>query len=110
MRHTPSNQAHVKLDKEHSSAEARFVLVRAGELTGRVVDAETGKPIANLRVYPITLLYAHGRPTQIGHKPAVTDSEGQFVATGLQPGRSSWTRPSGVVVQTTCAVASTSER
>lgn len=87
MRHSPSNQAHVKLDKEHSSAEARLVLFRAGELTGRVVDAETGKPIANLRVYPITLLYAHGRPTQIGHKPAVTDSEGQFVATGLQPGR-----------------------
>jgi hypothetical protein len=87
MRHTPSNQAHVKLDKEHSSAEARFVLFRAGELTGHVVDAETGKPIANLRVYPITLLYAHGRPAQIAHKPAVTDSEGQFVATGLQPGR-----------------------
>jgi 5-hydroxyisourate hydrolase-like protein (transthyretin family) len=86
MRHTPSNQAQVKLDKAHLSADARLFLVRAGELTGQVVDADTGTPIANLQVYPITLLYSNGRPAQIGDKAAVTGSEGQFVATDLQPG------------------------
>jgi hypothetical protein len=87
MRHTPSNQARVKLDKEHPSAAVRLVLVSEGELTGHVVDADTGKPIANLHVYPVTLLYANGKPIEIGHKPAVTDGEGRFMATGLQSGR-----------------------
>lgn len=86
MRHPPSHQAQVKLDSEHPSADARLVLCRAGELTGHVVDAESGKPIANLRVYPFALLYANGRPSQVGAKAAVTNGEGEFVATGLPPG------------------------
>jgi len=85
--YTPSNQARVKLDNEHVSAAVRLVLFSAGELTGHVVDADTGKPIANLRVHPITLFWSNGRPIEVGHEPAVTDKEGRFVATGLQSGR-----------------------
>jgi len=86
IRNSPSNQYRVTLDNAHPAAEARFALARAGELTGRVVDDETGNPIPNFRVYPLALLYANGAPAQIGGKPAITDEEGRFAAAGLRPG------------------------
>jgi len=87
IRHTPSNQERVQVDQEHPSAAVRLVLVSAGELTGHVVDADTGKPIARLPVYPITVFWSNGRPIEVGHEAAVTDKEGRFVAKRLQSGR-----------------------
>ena len=86
MRHPVSNQADITLDKEHPAADSKFVLARAGELIGRVVDEDTGKPIPNFRVYPIALSYYNGKPSQTGGLPAVTDSEGQFVFKERPPG------------------------
>jgi protocatechuate 3,4-dioxygenase beta subunit len=86
MRHSISNQLEVKLDKDHSSVDARFTLARPGELRGRVVDDDTGKPIPNFRVYPVGLLYSNGAPAQMGGQPAITDSDGKFVITGRRPG------------------------
>jgi len=87
VRHSLSNQARVSLDKERPSASVRLVLVSEGELTGRVVDADTGKPIENLKIHPITLFWSNGKPIAHGHKAAKTDREGRFVASRLEAGR-----------------------
>ena len=42
----PSNQLRTTLDKDKPTASARLLLTRAGELTGRVLDTDTGKPVA----------------------------------------------------------------
>ncbi|HEY2842466.1 MAG TPA: carboxypeptidase-like regulatory domain-containing protein, partial [Bryobacteraceae bacterium] len=65
----------VSLDKNHSSQELRFSLVRLGELRGRVID-EDGMPLANLRVGLLP-----GTST-----PVVTDADGYFAAIKLRPG------------------------
>jgi protocatechuate 3,4-dioxygenase beta subunit len=82
----PTNQLRTTLDKDKPTASARLLLTRSGELTGRVVDAETGKPVPNLRVFAFSVIYDRGEPLQYGGKSSVTDAEGQFVATGLRPG------------------------
>jgi len=86
IRTLPSNQLQVTLDKDKPLADARLVLARTGELTGRVVDADTGKPMANFRVYPQGIEYVEGQIYHWGGPPAVTNSEGQFTVTGLRPG------------------------
>jgi hypothetical protein len=86
IRREISNTANITLDRDHPSYTARFQLARTGELRGRVIDDETGKPIANFRVYPIDLLYFNGQPSQMGGLSAVTDSEGLFVFKGMRPG------------------------
>ena len=76
----------VVLDKDHLSREVRFSLVRTGELTGRVVDDETGMPVPNFRVAVKELNYLRGDAIWGGVPVEPTDAEGRFVATGARPG------------------------
>jgi 5-hydroxyisourate hydrolase-like protein (transthyretin family) len=77
--------ADVKLTGEKPSAEVRLFLVRPGRLTGTIVDDDTGKPAANLRLHAV-------QPRRSGWLPPVegsevkTDAEGKFVMANLPPG------------------------
>src|SRR5206468_2831784 len=44
MRGAPSTQINVILDADHPSRQVQFLLGSEGQLTGRVVDDETGQP------------------------------------------------------------------
>ncbi len=65
--------------------ELRFVLARPAQITGRLVDEETGKPIAN---YPVSALqdnYGRGQRFPMRAASATTDAEGRFVLKGVTP-------------------------
>jgi hypothetical protein len=64
----------------------RYSLVRTAELTGRVVDEETGKPVAKLQVAAVARQYSRGQAVVGLGVRAVTDDDGQFVFTGILPG------------------------
>ncbi len=81
-----SLEAHVVITTGNPMENLRFVLVHPGEITGRVVDGETGKPAARLPVVAASTNYFNGRRAapQIGG--GMTDDDGQFVLTGILPG------------------------
>lgn len=79
------NYAEVTLTVEKPAAETKLFLARPGRLTGTVVDEDTGKPIANLRLSAVRKRSARGFLRGDG-TPSKTDAEGRFVATGLSPG------------------------
>jgi hypothetical protein len=74
------------LTSGYPSETLRFSLVRTAELTGRVVDADTGKPVAKLKVAAVKPQYSKGQLVYGPGVSAVTDDDGQFVFTGLDPG------------------------
>ena len=76
----------VSLTKDHPRRELTFQMSRAAELAGRVVDVETGKPVANLRVSAAHAEYSgRQRIAWPSESSATTDAEGRFVITGLMP-------------------------
>jgi hypothetical protein len=83
---TGSLQTHVVITTGNPTENLRWVLVHPGELTGRVVDAETGKPLAKISVAAASTNYFNGRRSapQIGR--VMTDGDGQFVLTPIIPG------------------------
>lgn len=76
----------VSLTKDHPTGEVKFLVVRAGEVEGRVLDAETKKPIPRFRVGIDRRTYHQGRafPQPVGQ--ATTDADGHFVLAKVQPG------------------------
>jgi len=80
-------QAQLVLDKEHPVRDARFSLVRPGELTGRVVDDETEMPMAGFRVQVLGISYLSGQALFMAASVTPTDSDGRFVAKDLRPGK-----------------------
>jgi hypothetical protein len=83
----------VKVSSERPAKEVRLLLAHPGQLTGFVVDEETRKPIAKLRIWVGLAVYSEGRRAFLG-RPFETDSEGKFVASGLEPGEYVfWTPP-----------------
>jgi hypothetical protein len=81
-----STQTHVVITTGNPAEKLRFVLVHPGEITGRVVDAETGKPIARLPVTAAPTNYLNGRRSAPQTGQLMTDDDGQFVLAGLPPG------------------------
>ena len=81
-----SIQTHVVITTGNPVEHLRFVLYHAGELTGRVVDADTGKPLAKLPVAAASTAYFNGRRSAPQAGSAMTDDDGQFVLNGLPPG------------------------
>lgn len=77
----------VTLDDDHPRREVKFLLTHPGELSGRVLDEETHKPLPKVSVHAATLRYSHGRPIAFPAGAATTDIEGRFTITGLQPGK-----------------------
>ena len=80
-----SDYAELTLTAEKPTAEVKLFLTRPGQLTGSVVDEETSKPIANLRLSAARKMIVFGF-LPAGGTSATTDAEGRFAATGLQPG------------------------
>ena len=80
-----SDYAELTLTAEKPAADVKLFLARPGRLTGSVVDEETRKPIANLRLSAARRWNIVGF-LPVGDMSAKTDAEGRFAATGLQPG------------------------
>jgi hypothetical protein len=80
-----SNVATVKVSGEHPLRQVQLMLAHPGQVSGRLVDEETRKPIAKMQVFVECLFHVEGRRVAMPGAIAVTDSEGQFVATGLIP-------------------------
>ena len=83
---TPArNYREVSLTEANPVADVRLYLVRPGTLTGNAVDAETGLPIANLRV-AAAFATEIGGVRAFGGFPGTTDAEGRFAIANLAPG------------------------
>jgi hypothetical protein len=76
----------VTLSAEEPVKEARLFLSLPGSLTGHVVDDETRKPIANVRVVVAPLTNLNGRRTFFGGGASTTGADGTFAASNLAPG------------------------
>src|ERR1035437_5649072 len=68
------------------SREVRLILSRPGQLTGSVVDADTGKPIQGLKVSLRSVVERLGGRALLGQAIAFTDREGEVLPVGLPPG------------------------
>ena len=68
-------------------AAVDFKLMRAGVITGRVVD-EVGDPVTDVQVMPLRLQYANGtRQLFPSNRAGSTNDLGEFRIFGLAPGR-----------------------
>ncbi len=79
-------QQEVMVDKDHLSHTLRFSLSRTGEITGRVVDDETGMPLANFHVQVMGVHFSRGEAIWTGGKVPPTDEDGRFVSQDREPG------------------------
>ena len=81
------NPATVIITHGDPSESANFTLARPAEITGRVIDEETGLPIAKFPVAAVGLVYSKGRRIGgLGGMRTATDEEGRFILSGLLPG------------------------
>jgi hypothetical protein len=80
-------RANVTLNADHPNREVRFLLGRTGEITGRVLDDETGEPLVDYRIEAVGLFYKNGVPRTGQPALANTDNDGRFVVQDLDPGR-----------------------
>ncbi len=94
------------VDADHPVMEARLEMLRFAEMTGRVVDAETGEPVRGIAVQPVQRSVAldgskswnPAVPTEVSANPTAeasvralvdrfqTDANGVFRFQGLRPG------------------------
>ena len=77
----------VTLSTSHPSREADFRLGRTGEITGRVVDEESGEPLVNFRIEAASFSYRFGHALTDSSTLANTDEDGRFTVGELAPGR-----------------------
>jgi Carboxypeptidase regulatory-like domain len=78
--------ATVLLNDKFPSQNVLLALARPGQISGTVVNDETGAPEAN---FPLTIarsITQLGRHMMIAVMPVATDSRGRFTAAGLLPG------------------------
>jgi hypothetical protein len=74
------------LDKDHPTRDLRFYLARPGEISGQIIDEETGKPLAGINVQAPSVGWQWGfRRTGPGSS-GKTDAEGRFTIRNLAPG------------------------
>lgn len=78
--------ARVVLTSGYPSENLQFTLVRTAELTGRVLDEETGKPVAKTEVALVTARYSQGQLAVGLGVRALTDEDGQVLFSALLPG------------------------
>lgn len=80
------DQANLTLDREHPSREVTLHLTRPGAITGRVIDEETRKPLARVKVGAYQADYQGGRRRFLGSGSlAETDTDGAFTLRNLTP-------------------------
>jgi hypothetical protein len=68
------------------SEEVRLVLARQSRLSGRIVEQETGRPVAGIEVQALIAFYQDGRRALFPNPAlAKSDSQGRFVFDSLFP-------------------------
>ncbi|HLJ11769.1 MAG TPA: M56 family metallopeptidase [Planctomycetaceae bacterium] len=65
----------------------RFVLIQAGRIEGRVIDAKTGRPLEGEVVFAQSQNGVSRSPEFVGDGMAFTDADGKYLIGGLSPGR-----------------------
>jgi hypothetical protein len=81
-----SDVATVNVTAEHPIKQVHLMLARPGQVSGRLVDEETRKPIAKMQVWLDETYYTEGRRVALRSATAVTSGDGTFLADGLTPG------------------------
>ena len=79
-------QEQVVVDKDHLQHTVRFALSRTGEITGRVLDDQTGMPIPNFHVQVMGVHYSRGEAIWSAGEVSPTDADGRFVSKDREPG------------------------
>ena len=83
-----NNPATVVITRGNPREEVRFTLARPGEISGRIIDDETGLPLARFPVAAVELRYSRGRASfGFGGMRVATDEDGRFVLSSLIPGK-----------------------
>src|SRR5205807_2469612 len=78
------DQAELTLDADHPNRDIALHLTRSGALTGRVVDEETRKPVAHVKLAAMQADYQGGlRRFLPGGTPVETDADGRFTIGNL---------------------------
>ena len=78
------DQANFTLDKDQTARDLVLHLSRPGAITGRVVDEETRKPVARVKLAAYQVNYLGGHRSFLpGGGPLETDAAGQFTLGGL---------------------------
>jgi hypothetical protein len=75
-----SMAASIRLTEERPVREVQLMLARPGWITGRVVDEDTGRPVAKLRLFATESRYTNGRRMLIPTGASTTDADGRFTA------------------------------
>jgi len=82
----PTSFVVVTLDKYRPKREVTVSLGRPGELTGRIVDDETDKPLTKFRVWICQRFYLNGQLREHNYNwSTFTDANGRFRFVGLRP-------------------------
>lgn len=83
----PDEYPAVSTESDSSPLSLTLSLARNAVISGRVADEDTGKPIANVRVWPKQVTYLRGRRELLMSGGAVvTDADGAFVANNVTSG------------------------
>jgi hypothetical protein len=77
----------VEVRKGDSLHEIQFLMGRSGQISGKLVDWDSGEPIANREVVAESILYLREMPRVMYGRQATTDKQGEFVVSGLDPGK-----------------------
>jgi hypothetical protein len=77
--------AEISVDADKPTGDVHFVLARPGEITGRVVDGDTEKPVPGMRALVLQHGYFRGQVRFMPGGEAVTDAEGRFAVSNLTP-------------------------
>lgn len=77
MRDLPSSQVRVTLNKDNAAREVQFSLGRLATVIGRIVDADTDKPIEGFRLSVLRYNVVDGGIRTLGGV-RTTDSQGMF--------------------------------
>jgi hypothetical protein len=74
-------------DDKAPRPELRFILGRSGIVTGRIVDWDSGEPIANYDLQVASFFYQNGVPRWFPAPTIPTNRDGEFVSKALTPGK-----------------------
>lgn len=86
-RHSDWQRKRIAIKPPNVEDLGRIVLPPAARIEGRVVDAATGKPLANQRVFAQSQSSGHAAEGFVSYGDALTDQDGRYILGGLSPGR-----------------------